>query len=248
MTQKHFFAVLLAIFVSLVALSLLWEFLLEDLVGRFVIPDFEHESLAERIEFVVSVGLFSFLALLGPALIGRTMIRRDQELQAEIARMSREDYLTGIYNRRQMTELLRQEVNRYRRYCEPFTLISMDLDFFKRVNDQFGHAAGDQVLRAVASILSGTIRSADLVGRWGGEEFMIISPATKLDGGVSLANKIRKRVAASDFDRAGSLTASFGVAEFGPEDDFERIILRADQALYTAKENGRNRVESARAG
>ena len=245
MTEKHFYAVLVGIFLSLVALSLVWEFWLEDRLGRFLIPDFESESLAARLEFVISVAVFSCLALLGPAWIGRRLILRDQALQAEIERMLREDYLTRIYNRRQMTELLQREVDRCHRYGDPFVLIIMDLDFFKRVNDRYGHAEGDRVLKAVAALLRASIRSVDLVGRWGGEEFMIICPATALGGGVSLAQTIRARLAAFDFGRIESLTASFGVAEFIQEEDIERIVIRADKALYVAKANGRNRVESA---
>jgi diguanylate cyclase (GGDEF)-like protein len=141
--------------------------------------------------------------------------------------------------------LLKQEIRRFERYGEPFCLISLDLDFFKRVNDRFGHSEGDRALVAVASVLRSAVRASDLVGRWGGEEFMIICPATSLEGGLQLAEKARLRVEEFDFERAGPLTISLGVSVFGAGDDMERIILRADRALYAAKGKGRNRVASA---
>jgi diguanylate cyclase (GGDEF)-like protein len=228
-----------------VALSLLWEFWLEDLLGGYLIRDFAAESLAERREFVISVGVFSLFALIGPAWVGRRLILRSEALQAEVERLSREDDLTGLYNRRQLSELLKQEIRRFERYGEPFCLISLDLDYFKGVNDRFGHSKGDRALVAVAKVLRSAIRASDLVGRWGGEEFMVICPATGPEGGLQLAEKVRRRVAEFDFGKAGPLTLSLGVAEFKAGDDLERIVVRADRALYAAKDKGRNRVESA---
>lgn len=245
MSQKQFIAVLLTVYLTLVALSLVWEFWLEARVGFYLISHFEPESSTERVEFVVSVALFTLFAMYGPARVGLRMIERSEAMQAEIERLSREDDLTGLYNRRQLSELLKQEIRRCKRYGEPFVLISLDLDFFKSVNDRFGHVEGDQVLVAVAAVLRSTVRASDLVGRWGGEEFMVICPATSGDGGLQLAEKIRERVAEYEFGRARRLTISQGVAEFGADDSLESIVMRADRALYRAKEKGRDRVEIA---
>jgi diguanylate cyclase (GGDEF)-like protein len=229
----------------MVVLSLLWEFWLEDCLGSYLIPGFTPETPAVRMEFVISVGTFSLFALLGPAWFGRRVILRNELLQAEVERLSREDDLTGLYNRRQLSELLKQEIRRFERYADPFVVISLDLDFFKGVNDRFGHSEGDRALVAVAKVLRSAVRASDSVGRWGGEEFMIICPATELAGGLQLAEKVRRRVAEFDFGRASPLTLSLGVAEFIAGDDLERVVVRADRALYAAKGKGRNRVESA---
>ena len=194
----------------------------------------------------MTVAVFSFLALIGPAVIGDRIIRREAILRQKVIQLSQKDYLTGLYNRRKVTELLEGEIRRASRYDTSFVVIMMDVDHFKAVNDRFGHQAGDRVLAKIAEVTRSSVRATDLVGRWGGEEFVIISPETGLDGGFWLAEKIRSRLESADLGEIGPTTASFGVAPFVDGDNVEDITARADSGLYAAKQGGRNRVEKVR--
>jgi two-component system, cell cycle response regulator len=119
-----------------------------------------------------------------------------------------------------------------------------DLDYFKRVNDAFGHEVGDSVLKVVTRLTKENIRSADVVARWGGEEFMVLMPETDIQAAGIASEKLRLAIAGHHFDTVGTLTASFGVAEFKPPDDVNSLLKRTDDALYQAKDKGRNRVEA----
>ena len=119
---------------------------------------------------------------------------------------------------------------------------SLDIDHFKKVNDEFGHPVGDQVLVRTAKLLSSCVRESDTVARWGGEEFAVIAPMTTEEGAVSLAEKLRSIMAATHLGPKEAVTASFGVAELGPDDTVETLLQRADAALYRAKQSGRNQV------
>jgi diguanylate cyclase (GGDEF)-like protein len=240
---KVFHAVLVAIFATVIALSLAWEFWLEDWLLPSFVSYHEGERLEERWESVSTAAFFSFLALIGPAIIGTRLIQRDQVLRQTVIRLSQEDYLTGLHNRRWITELLESELRRATRYNTALSIILMDVDHFKAVNDRHGHQAGDRVLIRIAEVIRSSVRATDLVGRWGGEEFMILSPETGLDGGFWLAEKIRTRVKSADLDQLGHITASFGVTAFAEGDNIEEITARADAGLYAAKQGGRNRVE-----
>ena len=118
----------------------------------------------------------------------------------------------------------------------------MDIDHFKLVNDNFGHIVGDEVLKEVAKIIKESIRKVDTAGRWGGEEFMIVLPDSDLDVGRILAEKIRTKIESNDFSKVGRLTASFGVAEFKDGISEIEFVNRADNAMYQAKNQGRNKV------
>lgn len=245
MSLKAFYAALLAVLVTVIALSVVWEFWLEDWLLPGLVDYHETEAWEERWEFIATSAFFSFIALIGPTVIGTQMIRREQVLHRTVIRLSQEDSLTGLYNRRRIRELLENEIQRATRYNTVFSVILADLDRFKAVNDQLGHQVGDQVLTKIAEIIRSSVRATDLAGRWGGEEFVIISPGTDIDGGCSLAEKIRTRLESSELDEIGQKTASFGVTAFTENDDVEEIIARADIGLYAAKQGGRNRVERA---
>jgi diguanylate cyclase (GGDEF)-like protein len=118
----------------------------------------------------------------------------------------------------------------------------MDIDFFKRVNDRFGHLAGDQLLKMFSDIIRDTVRHTDTAGRWGGEEFVVLCPETNMEGATALADKMRQHIYNYIFNDFGKQTASFGVACYVDEDTVDTIINRADIALYNAKNSGRNRV------
>lgn len=152
------------------------------------------------------------------------------------------DALTKLFNRRKFDEVLLLECERARRTQSPLTVIIADIDKFKSVNDIYGHQAGDQLLVAVAGILQQGVRKLDMVVRWGGEEFVILCPSTNLHGACALAEKIRIDIENHDFATVGVKTCSFGVAEFHPDERPEDVIKRADEALYRAKNGGRNRV------
>jgi len=240
---RTFYAVLVSALVTVIGFSLAWEFVLEDLLLPSLVSYHEMESSKERWEFVVTAAFFSCFALIVPAVIGTQIIQRDQVLRQTVIRLSQEDYLTSLYNRRRITELLEDEIQRANRYKTSFCAILADVDHFKIVNDRFGHQAGDRVLTKIAEVIRSSVRATDLVGRWGGEEFVIISPETGFDGGFWLAEKIRSRLNSADLGEIGRTTASFGVTAFVAGDDVEDITSRADAGLYAAKRGGRNRVE-----
>jgi diguanylate cyclase (GGDEF)-like protein/PAS domain S-box-containing protein len=153
------------------------------------------------------------------------------------------DSLTGIFNRREFTRLLENEMERAQRYGTPLSLVMYDLDSFKWVNDTFGHDAGDDVLRSVTDLVMENIRSVDLAGRWGGDEFLVLMPQSDLSAAMSVAEKLRQTIAGHSFVKIDGITASFGVTMFVPQDDSNSLLKRVDDALYQAKKNGRNRIE-----
>ena len=161
----------------------------------------------------------------------------------ELEKISVTDGLTGLFNRLRLEEILHDESERSRRYMRPLSVIMMDIDRFKGINDTFGHRAGDGVLRDVSEAVSRDVRQADTVGRWGGEEFIILCPETDLRNAAALAEKLRKRIEGLQLQGVGSVTSSFGVAELQAGEEFEDMIHRADEAMYRAKQKGRNRVE-----
>lgn len=167
-------------------------------------------------------------------------------LLSDKEKLASTDLLTGVMNRRRFIEMAAQEVNRSSRYHTPFVLIFIDIDHFKQVNDSFGHATGDQVLVYFSHLLNRGMRGSDLLARWGGEEFVILAPQTRLDQGFQLAEKLCLEVSSALFIGPGRVTCSMGVAEHKPGESFDAMWQRADAALYEAKESGRNRVCKAR--
>jgi diguanylate cyclase (GGDEF)-like protein/PAS domain S-box-containing protein len=151
------------------------------------------------------------------------------------------DFLTGLFNRRMLFNFLDIELQRAKRYGRPVSLLMIDIDEFKRVNDRFGHDTGDRVLKAMAKIIGSTIRESDVFARYGGEEFVILSPETSLSGAKILAEKIRETLESHSFDEAGTVTLSIGVTSYHDSDTADTLIKRADDALYLGKQQGRNR-------
>jgi two-component system, cell cycle response regulator len=164
--------------------------------------------------------------------------------------LAERDGLTGLHNRRGFDQQLDAEIARFERYRRPFALIMMDLDHFKKVNDQYGHEGGDEVLRRVGEIIQSSLRDVDVAARFGGEEFAILLPETDKSDAVAIAERIRQRVEAADIQAAGQrikVTTSAGVCAM-PERNVEpgNIVRTADQLLYEAKRTGRNRVMTFR--
>lgn len=176
---------------------------------------------------------------LGGALRMATLVEESRSLATT-------DALTGLLNRRAFLETTGRELARTKRYSDQLVVILLDVDHFKVINDRRGHAAGDAVLSALGRLLHSTLRTCDIVARWGGEEFVLLLPSTSLDGGEQAAERLRERLAASVIkDSSGEsipVTASFGVAAYRNGETLEQVVDRADRAMYLAKSGGRNRV------
>jgi two-component system, cell cycle response regulator len=170
-----------------------------------------------------------------------------RQRNAELDRMSRTDVLTGLYNRRHLDEELVRRHSDASRHHQLISLLLLDIDHFKRINDTYGHPAGDQVLRTFADRLRTVLRAGDIAGRWGGEEFLVVLPRTDLAGAREVAERIRFITAFEPVVADGKeidLTVSGGCA-LGPGDSVEAVVSLADKALYEAKQAGRNRVITA---
>ncbi len=154
------------------------------------------------------------------------------------------DHLTGIYNRQKLTKELDNEIKRTLRYTNKFSIIMMDIDHFKGVNDTYGHDVGDEVLIAITTLATKHIRNIDTLARWGGEEFMILLPETSANNATIVANKIREDIDNSCLTsiKACHITSSFGVSEYEKDDEKSIFLKRVDTALYEAKDTGRNKV------
>ena len=242
MKKNQFILVLIATLISVIFLSTAWEFWLENLVGVVFHDEHEIESPSVRLEYVFSISIFVILSLIFPAIAGFKLIENDEKMQEKIKRLSEEDYLTKLYNRRKIHEIIETEIVRTRRYNSPFAVLLFDIDDFKKINDTFGHNTGDRVLVQFSCIIGLTARESDIAGRWGGEEFLVICPETSIDGAISLAEKLRKNIDNNKFEDAGNITASIGVAGIQHGDNVQSLIHRADKALYSAKKAGKNRV------
>lgn len=173
-----------------------------------------------------------------------------KKLQFALEDMARTDSLTGVANRQALVEHARSEFSRARRYARSLSVIMIDIDHFKSINDQYGHAAGDQVLRLLGQQFQSRLRDSDFLGRVGGEEFALLLPDTPQDKAIYVAERMREQLNITtivlDNDITLNITASFGVAAMNDDDvDFNAILHRADVAMYNAKHGGRNQVKSA---
>lgn len=163
-------------------------------------------------------------------------------MNQEIQRIATIDQLTGIYNRHKFEELFILETERSRRFSQPLSLILIDIDHFKVVNDTYGHDVGDEVLKMLSDIVQENIRKIDIFARWGGEEFLVLSPNTDLGNIQKLAEKLRLAVENTSFPTVQHVTISLGISTFREDDTFVSLFKRVDQGLYYAKEHGRNQI------
>lgn len=218
--------------------------------GRAVRTALRPDALATEIasHSTLNVGtamvVVALIAMLHATLMALVVARLIHQLRWN----ARHDGLTGLLNRRAMQELLDQELTRSRRAGDTFAVIMLDVDHFKSINDLHGHPAGDHALKHIATLLQTSARATDRVGRYGGEEFIVLLPGLGLDQAAVAAESLRQRLSAHRLEREGeplALSASFGVAEWrGPKEDPSRLLMRADQALYRAKRGGRNQVQA----
>jgi diguanylate cyclase (GGDEF)-like protein len=153
------------------------------------------------------------------------------------------DKLSGLYNRMKIENYCEMEIDKVKRYNEVFSVILIDIDYFKEINDDYGHNIGDRVISSISKILQSSIRRVDYVGRWGGEEFLILLPKTTAQQAFQIAEKIRITIMEEDFSPAQNITISAGITEYMQGDTTEKIIQRADEELYKAKESGRNQIQ-----
>jgi len=211
-------------------------------------PDTEILRLGSGILPLLMGNIMSLVVMVF-CMITLTNCRLEQELiesRESLREQAQLDALTGLYNRRRFTELAAHDVLQARRYGHPLSVIMFDMDSFKQVNDTYGHAVGDEVLRGVAEVCRRDLRDVDVAARWGGEEFVVLLPHTGIVGAQETAERLRVSMESLRADLVGELgaTASFGVATLHQE-DLEDLLLRADACLYEAKNGGRNRVRVA---
>jgi len=199
-------------------------------------------------KFVLNIPITT-LSFLIPTLAGILFgyaMARIKLLSEEMELMAHTDALTNTFNRLHFKLVLASEIDKIKRYGGIFSIIFIDLDYFKKVNDEHGHLIGDDALKKTSEIISRVNREADVFARLGGEEFVILTSSTNLEGARIHAERLRRDIDQHTFDVIGKLTCSFGVTEFIPEsDDIVSLLKRADTALYKAKENGRNCVATA---
>ena len=175
--------------------------------------------------------------------------RLNQELKhsnEKVLELSREDGLTQLLNHSTFMKLTERQIAHSHRHGHPCSMLMLDIDHFKRVNDNFGHQAGDSVLKQLGQLLNDAVRAGDIAARYGGEEFAVLMPNTGLDSAEILAERIRTNIQAlKPLGEKHPITISIGVAELKPKENIEQLISRADNALYQAKNSGRNRVSLA---
>jgi diguanylate cyclase (GGDEF)-like protein len=188
----------------------------------------------------VTAGFISFVVV--------RLIARFKKLQGQLEYSARTDELTGLPNRRILFEVLAREIERARRRDANLTVVFVDFDRFNRINDHHGHQVGDAVLREAAAVIKAGLRTYDIVGRYGGEEFVMVLPDTGVWDGHAVAERIRETVAAKVLAGAVHVTISLGVADLAKDMDADRLLKAADTAVYRAKRAGRNRSEVLPAG
>ena len=222
------------------------------ILSRDWVEIFAPDNLAQPIvEWVIPSLMVCWLAMFA-GYVGR-LHRRMSQNRADLERALEQlqhhasrDELTGLYNRRHLLEALAQEKSRCDRGASAFCVLILDLDHFKNINDRYGHAAGDEVLRRFAEAALPILRPSDVFGRFGGEEFLLLCPQTPIEGAVVIAERVRRAtemLSLDCMDRDHRLTVSIGATQYNPPEKLEATLLRADTALYAAKDEGRNRVK-----
>ncbi len=205
----------------------------------------------------ISAGFYSRYVLIKHIKLDQTLLEYQKKLEGIVAERTRgliekteelevlanTDPLTGLNNRRKFTQILNQELERYHRYKQSFSILSIDIDRFKKINDTYGHDTGDKVLKQFSGILKSSVRRSDCSGRWGGEEFVLLIVESSREQAQRVAENLLSTLNKTNFTIVGKVSASIGITLAINDDTHESIINRSDNALYKAKENGRNRIE-----
>jgi diguanylate cyclase (GGDEF)-like protein len=234
---------------SLTTLGLAAIFLLTDIPIEMSVST-PIERAAAMLSFIITIGQCAFVGLYGSSM-RKMLYNRSSELKAankRIEELAELDELTGSYNRRCIMRMLDGEIARTHRTNSPCSIALIDLDWFKRINDAYGHPTGDEVLRTFAITMFANIRNIDRFGRYGGEEFLLVLPDTTNDIATRLLDRLRAIIADLDwsaFSPDMRVTISAGIATLRPDENPDTLLARADNALYAAKERGRNRIASA---
>jgi diguanylate cyclase (GGDEF)-like protein len=238
--------------------TITWTLATTGLIGVFLFTDLpvgmpvgtQTERLAAMLCFVLIIGQCAYVGLFGSTL-RKTLYRRSIELKAayrRIEELAEIDELTGAFNRRCIMRLLEEEIARAHRLNAPCAVALIDLDWFKRINDGYGHPTGDEVLRTFAITMFANIRGIDRFGRYGGEEFLMVLPDTTQQGAIGTLDRLRAIIAELDwsaFSAGMSVTMSAGVTVLHVNENSDNVLARADSALYAAKAQGRNRINTA---
>ncbi|MEJ5173303.1 MAG: GGDEF domain-containing protein [Hydrogenothermaceae bacterium] len=215
---------------------------IKDLTDKHIgyIVSYKAENTIFEFEksFYISISLISLIVVLIAVAIYQIL-----KMKAIAEKNAITDKLTGAFNRMAIEPIINAELDRSKRNNKPISLIIFDIDFFKKINDRYGHDKGDYVLKNVTEIIKRSIRKSDYLIRWGGEEFLLILPETDIDGAKKLAEKLRTAVENYSFKDVGQVTISLGITQMKTVEPLDNAIKRADEALYTAKNRGRNRVE-----
>jgi len=204
-----------------------------NLLALYSLNDFEITHIFRWVNSFICMGIATLL------------VQRIGLLQKQNATT---DALTGMLNRHALYPILNQELGRSARYARPFSVILLDVDEFKVINDDFGHLEGDKMLRELSKLVSSMLRKTDYTGRWGGEEFLLLLPETETVEAQVLAERIREKIEETHFLEKYYITASFGVAAYRSGQTLETLLECTDKALYQAKNNGRNQVVMCREG
>jgi len=216
-----------------------------DIRGGLTITfPYKHFQLAQTASVQKSILLHLFFLIFTTSimlLFGKKLVSKEEQLR----HLSVTDTLTNTYNRRYFVQKLEEEIERAKRLGSKFSLVMLDIDHFKKINDNFGHNAGDLALKSMTQMIKNRIRKIDVLARWGGEEFAILLPDTPVKNAVTLAEDLRKKLSQMDIPGVGRVTASFGVAGYCPGDNVDSLVNKADNMMYEAKAVGRNCVRVA---
>jgi diguanylate cyclase (GGDEF)-like protein len=183
-----------------------------------------------------------FIIIILSVVILFTFNYSQESLIMKLTLMSRKDVLTGLWNRNMYYKVLRKEIKSAMNNQEPLSIMMVDIDFFKDVNDTYGHYTGDEYLKFISNFFLNNIRQIDTVARWGGEEFSFIFPKTPKEDALKIARRILKQLRNTNHEKVGKVTISMGLTTFIKGEDYNDLFKRADQALYLSKDNGRDRV------
>jgi diguanylate cyclase (GGDEF)-like protein len=225
-----------------VASSVGMLFLLTELMNLGYPPSFRRSLMVASIAPLLVSGPIGGMVIL--------LLRQVEQARQRAQQLAWEDDLTGLLNRRRFAELGERERRLAHRQGTSLSLVLLDVDNFKHINDRHGHSGGDAVLQAMGRVLRESSRSTDIVGRWGGEEFVLLLPGAAGAGALHVTERVRETVAQQVIVSAGQAlrwTVSVGVAQLRPDESFESLVRRADQAMYRAKAEGKNRVCAAEA-
>jgi len=216
----------------------------QEIYRKWVHVTYQKGYSLKEVFGIIVVSALIMLGLIFWIRILKKDINNRKELEKELQKLSIIDSLTGIFNRYKIDSALKQQIAYSKRSNTPLSIIFFDIDHFKRINDTYGHQAGDEILKKLTVLIKEHLREYDIFGRWGGEEFIIILPDTSVKQAVKVAQKLKSIIEKNKFKYIDKLTCSFGVTELKPEDNSDSFLTRVDSLMYEAKKRGRNKIIS----